>query len=432
MAKNGISVSEDIPYEVAKEKVEEVAAKMRALAEGGLQDFAAEKEYFKLEEEMVKYSTALMLTDEYAEEQLALQQKWEDEIESDNVRALHQLRRHMPVNVRAMTEEELTTKPTPNGKKLPKDIVKKFKRTNVLQLLRVDPDDLEKMHPSLIEGVRTTGLILTERRALHEHLKDVGKKWQQMAADKNVERKWMWHQSLTSKFKEMLNAYEKHVKEYGPPGNHPYKKRNDPPGSSSSGCPMIGNQCPVKANSTISYDDDYGFTIEAEYEISETKKSNLEDSSSSVPIRKPPTNNKGSFRATGANAAQKKNMDERIMAEIRENLNLLEPETEMEGKLIRELFFAVKRTNTLEKQLTQSGIAIPKEEISYAVAKEKIEEFTKELREIATKMMAEAGPKEMSQLERDYETLSTELEKYNNALMLTKEYAQEQMEKERV
>ena len=153
------------------------------------------------------------------------EEKWEASIEVDNIAALRKIRSYMPVNIRNMTEDELTNNPTPNGKMLPKAIPKKFKRTNVLQLLRVDPHDLERMHPSLIEGLRSTGLTLTERRALHEHLKEVGAQWQEMQQDPSIERKYSWFLGLKSKFKEMVTAYDKHVQEYGPPGNHPYAKR---------------------------------------------------------------------------------------------------------------------------------------------------------------------------------------------------------------
>jgi hypothetical protein len=80
---------------------------------------------------------------------------------------------------------------TPNGKTLPLAIARKFKRTNILLLLRMDPAATKQMHPSSIEGLRSTGLTLTERRALYEHLKDLGPKWKTMMSDKMAERKWM-------------------------------------------------------------------------------------------------------------------------------------------------------------------------------------------------------------------------------------------------
>jgi hypothetical protein len=128
------------------------------------------------------------------------------------------------------------------------------------------------MHPSSIEGMRTTGLTLTERRALHEHLKDLGPKWKTMASDKMAERKWMWHESLKNKDKELVDKYQPHIDQYGPPDNHPYAKRNDPNGG---GCPLLGNQCPVKADLAIDYNNDYGFPEGPEYNIDKAVKSNL-------------------------------------------------------------------------------------------------------------------------------------------------------------
>jgi hypothetical protein len=170
----------------------------------------------------------------------------------------------------------LTTQPTPNGKKLPVVIARKFKRTNILLLLRMKPSAIEPMHPSSIEGLRSTGLTLTERRALYEHLKDLGPKWKTMQSDKMAERKWMWHASLKGKFKETLEKYQTHVDQYGPPGNHPYDSRRNDPTASGGGCPLLGNQCPVKADSVVDYDvEDYGFPSGAEYDVAEVQKSNL-------------------------------------------------------------------------------------------------------------------------------------------------------------
>jgi hypothetical protein len=107
---------------------------------------------------------------------------------------------------------------------------------------------------------------------LHEHLKTVAPKWQLSASDKMAERKWMWHASLKGKFKEDLEKFDKHVQQYGPPGNHPYAKRNDPSGG---GCPWLGNQCPVKADLATDYSDDFGFPDYAVYMHEAVAKSNL-------------------------------------------------------------------------------------------------------------------------------------------------------------
>jgi hypothetical protein len=77
--------------------------------------------------------------------------------------AFKKLRRHMPVEVRNLSEVALCTQPTPNRNVLPKAIARKFKPTNVLQLLRINLEDIGPMHPSTLEYVRQTGLTLTER-----------------------------------------------------------------------------------------------------------------------------------------------------------------------------------------------------------------------------------------------------------------------------
>lgn len=426
LKQNGIAISEDIPYELAKEKIAEIQEEMKELATSTEDQYIVQKKYYALEEDLSKYVTAMMLTDEFAEEQRLAEEQWEESIAADNLIAIRKIRSHMPVNIRNMTEEELTTQPTPNGKLLPAAFAKKFKRTNVLQLLRVNPDDLERMHPSLIESLRSTGLTLTERRALHAHLREIGTKWEELQQDPSIERKYSWFLALKAKFKEMVTAYDKHVKEYGPPGNHPYAKRNDPKGG---GCPLLGNQCPVKADSAISYHEDYGFTQEAEYEKSEAAKTSPVDGGGSVPSR----SKSGTFLTGNKSktSSGKKAKDDQIMASIMARLNLAEPESAIDTKLIRELFHAQKRAVSLEKQLAQNNLAIPKDDISYEVAKEKVAEITEEIKVIAVKMGSTVDMKEMAVLEKDYSKLSDELEKYNNALMLTKEWALELVEKER-
>ena len=142
------------------------------------------EEYFKLEQGMEKYNSALMLTDEYQQEQDRIEKKWEDDNAPGNLEALKKLRRHMPVEVRNMSEAMLTNEPTPNGKYIPKATAKKFKRTNVLQLIRRHPDDIVRMHPSTLDNMRVTGLTLTERRALYEHLRPAGPQWKAMKAER--------------------------------------------------------------------------------------------------------------------------------------------------------------------------------------------------------------------------------------------------------
>ena len=206
----GIAIAEeDIPYSVAKAKVEELTDEIKAVA-GNMATAADAKEMMKLEsdyvrlsQELEKYTAALTITKEWAAEQRQKEKEWEDSVLPDNIAALQKIRRHMPVNIRELGEKKLSSQETPNGKVLPKNIAKKFMRTNILQLLRTKPSDIEKMHPSTLEAMRTTGLTLTERRALYEHLKELGPKWKAATSDKMLERKWMWHESLKSKFKEV-------------------------------------------------------------------------------------------------------------------------------------------------------------------------------------------------------------------------------------
>ncbi|KAG7372240.1 hypothetical protein IV203_018383 [Nitzschia inconspicua] len=413
LVQNGIPVTEDIPYEVAKDKIAEITESMKELASADMDPYAMEKKYNCLEEELAKYSNALMLTDEYAEEQNRIEQEWEDAIEADNIAALQKIWSHMPVNVKSMTEDELASTPTPNGKSLPVPFARKFKRTNILQLLRVNPEEIEKMHPSLLEGIRTTGLTLTERRAIHEHLRDVAERWEKKLADPSSEKKYQWFQVLKMKFKEMLNTYTTHVEKYGPPENHPYASRNDPSGG---GCPMLGNQCPLKADAVLNYNEDLGYPQEALFENGSQG-----------------TNNRSSReKKIQSNLTSKsKASDIEITNELRERLGLDSHENDVDKKLLRELFHAEKRTRSLEKQLTQAGLALPQEDISYSMAKTKIAGLTGEIKDLAAKMGNCTDSREMARLEVDFGKLSQELDKYNNAIMLTKEWAKEQEDRER-
>jgi hypothetical protein len=231
------------------------------------------EEYFKLEQDMERYNSALMLTEEYQAEQDRMERKWEDDNAGPNQEALKQLRRHMPVNIRNLSEAALTSTPSPNGKYLPAATAKKFKRTNVLMLIRLSPDDIERMHPSTLENMRVTGLTLTERRALYAHLQPIGPKWKKNKAEKMTERKWTWYQMMKNNFKESLAPYQRHIEKYGPPENHPYATRDNP----NEGCPLIGKQCPVKADRNPDYTGDYGWTDKPEYEASQVTKSDVDD-----------------------------------------------------------------------------------------------------------------------------------------------------------
>eukprot|EP00339_Tiarina_fusa_P012646 CAMPEP_0117009208 /NCGR_PEP_ID=MMETSP0472-20121206/8431_1 /TAXON_ID=693140 ORGANISM="Tiarina fusus, Strain LIS" /NCGR_SAMPLE_ID=MMETSP0472 /ASSEMBLY_ACC=CAM_ASM_000603 /LENGTH=1991 /DNA_ID=CAMNT_0004711433 /DNA_START=103 /DNA_END=6075 /DNA_ORIENTATION=- len=279
LAAAGVAIAEDIDYETCIKKVGEIGKRMGEIGGSDVthpdkeEQNKLREEYFKLEQEMEKYNNALLLTDEYQAEQDRQEKKWEEDNLPGNLAALKQLRRHMPVEVRNMSEAMLTSEATPNGKYLPASIAKKFKRTNVLQVIRRAPDDVVRMHPSTLENMRVTGLTLTERRAVYEHLRGVGPLWKAMKAEKMTERKWTWYNMMKGNFKENLASYQRHVAQYGPPGAHPYATRANP----NEGCPLIGKQCPLKADKLIDYDNDYGFPDTAEYEVSEVRKADAED-----------------------------------------------------------------------------------------------------------------------------------------------------------
>jgi hypothetical protein len=270
LKKAGVVIAEDIPYGLARQKVAEIAGKMSELHDKSHGACISEKnkidkeaEYFKLEQEMEKYITALEFTEEWIEEQAEGERKWEEAMEVDNKIALKMVLRHMPVDVRNRSELQLKENPTPNGKILPRSMAQKFKRTNCLQLLRTDLKEMIKWHPSMFENLRVTGLTLTERRALYQHLKTIGIRWKEQSTgggDKMLKRKLVWFETLKSNFRECLCAYERHIDMYGPPGNHPYAIS-----LGIKGCPMIGKQCLLRADIIMDYSGNYGYPEDSVY-----------------------------------------------------------------------------------------------------------------------------------------------------------------------
>jgi len=248
----GLTIPDDtIPYQEAEAKIAEISHRM---AEMTFKD----PEYFTLEQEMAKYTAALLSSDEYRRETERREREWEASIHPLNREALKQIRRCMPVNVRKMSEAEL-------AEKIPMEMARKFKRTNVLQLLRVNPNDVAKFHHSNFEGMSLAGMTLTERRALYEHLHSVGPTWFKQKSNEMIERKWQWFQSMKNKFRDDLKKWETHLDKFGPPENHK--------------CNFIGNQCPVKANKVLDYSiADYGFPEGAEYEVMEVAREDLSHS----------------------------------------------------------------------------------------------------------------------------------------------------------
>ncbi|GMF09486.1 unnamed protein product [Phytophthora lilii] len=275
----GIAVAADIPYEEAMAKVQEISKRMQEIGSADVThpDPAIQKqlreEYYRLEQDMEKYNTALMLTDEYAAEEARKEREWEEENYEANVKALKAIRRMMPVDVKKMSEADLQTMKSPTGKTLPRDVARKFKRTNVLELIRMDPADIAKNHPSLLENLRVTGLTVTERRALHMHLREVAETWKAQQGEEMTKKKYEWFKTLKETFKTVVNSYNKHVKQYGPEDNHPYATRDDP----DIGCPMIGKQCPIKADKNPAYNQDLGYPDGDVYMESTVQKGNPDD-----------------------------------------------------------------------------------------------------------------------------------------------------------
>ncbi|KAJ0406028.1 hypothetical protein P43SY_010084 [Pythium insidiosum] len=275
----GIAVAADIPYEEAKAKVEEISRRMGEIGSADVTHPDPEiqrqlrEEYYRLEQDMEKYNTALMLTDEYAAEEARKEREWEEENYEENMKALKAIRRMMPVNVKNMSEADLQTMKSPNGKVLPRDVARKFKRTNVLELLRMNPADIAKSHPSSLENLRVTGLTVTERRAVYMHLKEIAETWKAGQNEELTKRKFDWFKTLKETFKTVVNAYNKHVKQYGPADNHPYATRDDP----DIGCPLLGKQCPIKADAVPAYKEDYGYPDGDVYMESTIQKGNPDD-----------------------------------------------------------------------------------------------------------------------------------------------------------
>lgn len=252
LVKSGISTkaaTSDISYGFAKQKISEIAERMNSLS---FEDAADAQEIFQLEKEMEHYTAAMMLTDEYQDEIDRAEVEWEESNAIENEKALQQVRCNMPVAIRRKTVDEIKQ----DHPDLPLERIRRFKRTNVLPLIRVDPAKIEAFHPSMLESLRVTGLTLTERRALHSHLVRVGENWKEKAMnDTVVKRKFEWYTMMKTNFRESLDAYQRHQKQY-------------PPNESDGSCPcsMKGRGCPIRANAMVDYNQDYGCPASALYE----------------------------------------------------------------------------------------------------------------------------------------------------------------------
>ncbi|KUF91991.1 1-phosphatidylinositol 3-phosphate 5-kinase FAB1 [Phytophthora nicotianae] len=248
----GISVAEVIPYEVAKKKVAEISRRLQEIgsSEVVMEDkqaqAAARKEYYILEQEMEKYHMALVMTDEYIEEQRLLEQEWEDANREANAEALRLLRSAIPVDISRLSERELIEIATPTGAKFPAELARRLKRTNVLQLLRTDPKTIVKMHPSVIEGYRTTGLTLLERRALHGVLKEPFKEWKKQQKDEMAQKKYAWYCKLKEAFITAARNLTNHCRS----SETGYEIDNLVIGSQHN-CDLVGLACPVRTEERV-------------------------------------------------------------------------------------------------------------------------------------------------------------------------------------
>ncbi|GKY92519.1 hypothetical protein MPSEU_000222200 [Mayamaea pseudoterrestris] len=230
---NGLTIpDEKIGFEEAERKMTEISKRMQEVGH-------KHPEYFTLEQQMEKYQSALLASDEYQKTMKRREQDWEDCVAPENQKALVKLRRHMPVNIRNVSEAELSSTPTPNGKLLPATIVKKLKRTNVLQLIRLSPEYIENVHFANLEGMSLSGLTLTENRALYEHVRVLGPKWERGRKDKSIERKFMWYQLVRNKLRQAIDQQS-------------------------------------STKEVISYEGDYGFPTGAVYEVLEVAKEDMD------------------------------------------------------------------------------------------------------------------------------------------------------------
>jgi len=257
LSKAGIMIAEDIPYAEAKAEVSKIAAKMQEIGSSQAThpdpkvQAKLRQDYFVLEQQMEKYMRALELTDEYLEEQERMEKAFDTDNLEENKRALEQVWKHMPVNIRQQSVEDWLATRSPSGKFIPKPFLLKFARTNILTLLRMQPDFIQRAHPSNLEQRRVTGLTLTERRALQAYLHPIASNWRS-AKDALTKRKWNWYCILRQTLKDHLLNYQRHVAQYeqGPDDK----------------CSCDGFKCPVKANRKLDYfKDDYGYPSNLSY-----------------------------------------------------------------------------------------------------------------------------------------------------------------------
>jgi len=98
-------------------------------------------------------------------------------------------------------------------------------------------------------------MSLTERRAVYSHLTDaitdsggmtIVQTWEKNRKDQMVDRKLIWYNTMRDNLKSVLSSYTAHVQQCG--------------GSTENHeCDMIGNQCPVRADRSFNYEEDFGY-----------------------------------------------------------------------------------------------------------------------------------------------------------------------------
>lgn len=268
----GISIAEDIPYQEAKDQVKVIAQQMEEIGHSQIthddpqMQAQLRQDYYILEQKMEKYIRALELTDEYVQEQIKIERTWDEENRTENLSSLIAVWKHMPVNIRKRSIEEWLDTPTPNGKFLPKPFLLKFSRTNVLMMLRMDPELIRKSHPSNLEQQRVSNLTLTERRALEAYLQPIATKHWHHGKDPLTKRKWNWYCLLRENLKDHVRRYQEHELMYATTS-----PSNRSGGGGAGGCDCPRNvKCPVKANKQLDYFmEDFGYPCDISHPLHE-------------------------------------------------------------------------------------------------------------------------------------------------------------------
>ncbi|RQM19930.1 hypothetical protein B5M09_002332 [Aphanomyces astaci] len=273
MTQAGLNVADDIPYEEAKQRVAEISRRMQEIGSAEVvvldnprQQAALRKEYFQLEQDMEKYNTALMVSDEYMAEQAAVAKRWEDRHAVANEAALRTLRSCVPVDMAMLSEKQLTAQLNSP------DLARKLKRANVLGLCRMDPSTIQRMHPSLVEGYRVVGLSVLERRALHVVLAAPMAEWKKQAKDELAKRKLAWAVKLRDALVAAMATYDSHLG-HATEATHVCNQRH---------------QCPVtlEAKARALYATDLGYPQDAVYYVHEVVQATSSSSPSDPPSQR--------------------------------------------------------------------------------------------------------------------------------------------------